>query len=130
MHPKAFQMEHNSQWPQMCHTCPLECYGRNMSRPGAVLYLLAAAATIAGFILVYALNPDAARSFIWFPVFPMVLPLWGERTSKRLVRNLPEERIRRTYLGLAVTLSFFFTCLLGAIFETAINIFTLFQNTP
>jgi hypothetical protein len=101
-------MEYSSYSPQMCHTCPLECYGRNISRPGASLYLLASAAAIAGFALIYALNPDAARSFIWFPVFPFAMPIWGERISKRLVRNLPKERIRHIYLGLAVTLSFFF----------------------
>ncbi len=123
-------MEHNSYSPQMCHTCPMECYGRNISRPGASLYLLASASAIAAFALVWALNPDAARSFVWFPIFPFVFPLWGEMLSKRLVRQLPRQRIRHIYLGLAVLLSFFFTCLLGAIFETVMNLFTLFHNIP
>lgn len=119
-------MEYNSYSSQMCHICPLECNGRNLSRPGAALYLLASAATIAAFALVCVLNSEAARLFIWFPVFPVILPVWGEMMSKRIIRNLPQARIRRIYIGFAVLFSFLFTCLLGAVFETAINLFAFF----
>lgn len=123
-------MDHNSFSPEMCHTCPMECYGRNISRPGAALYLLAAAASLAAFAVVFALNPDAARGFVCFPVFPFVFPVIGEKISKRLVRKLPQARIRRIYLGLAAVLSFFLTCLMGAVFESAVNVSALLYNSP
>jgi len=94
-----------------------------MSRPGAGLYLLAAAAALAGFALVYALNPAAAREFAWFPVFPILFPLWGERIAGKIARQLHYRRIRPIYMGLACLLAFFFTCLAGAVFETLINFF-------
>ena len=120
-------MDNSSYSPQMCHTCPMECNGRNLSRPGAALYLPASAATIAAFALVCVLNPEAARLFIWFPVFPIVLPVWGEMASRRVVRNLPLVRVRRIYMGFAVLFSFLFTCLLGAVFETAVNLSAFFN---
>lgn len=116
-------MEHDGYSPHMCHTCPLECQGRNMSSPGAFLYLLAAAASLAGFALVYAFNPAAARLFAWFPVFPILFPVCGELAARRLLRQFRRERIRRTYLGLACGLAFFLTCLAGAVFETLNNLF-------